>query len=404
MAYEVFDHLSDAVAILAPDRRLVYLNQSALDIPREELSVILASAKGQSKFELALSSRNWTIFTYAQEGMTILICKAELGLDQRAQRVKTQFSNQIQNGITPPEAAARLLYQELGWKWIAVAHYLDDDRFEVDAFLEDGTLYGPLILDIADTPCEVVREAENFVYLNNVGKRFKSAGELGAQNYAGLVYRSSCGEEIGHIYMLNDSEEVDITATSCILGVLCTELGIFLELESAKQALETSREISLTDPLTTIANRRAFDEDLQSGLDTANKNGDDAVIIFFDLDGFKLLNDAYGHEVGDQALIKTAEKARDLCSKNCKIYRYGGDEFVILSTAPERWYRDLLEDKRSMLEAYLSAQGFRNLGVSIGAATYHEAQSNKENMLRLADKRMYEDKRERKQTSKNEVA
>ncbi len=397
LSYAYFDHLTDAVMILASDRRLVYLNQSASDIPREDLSAIFEAAEKQNICELTLSTRSWLLYSYPQDDTIIIICKAELGLDQRVQRVKAEFSRQVQNGVEAPEAAARLLYRELGWKWIAVAHYLDDERFEIDAFLEDGNLYGPIILDIADTPCEVVREAENFVYLNNVGRRFKGAGELGAQNYAGLVYRAPCGKEIGHIYMLHDSEDVDISATSSIMGVLCTELGIFLELENAKQELVTSREMSLTDPLTGIGNRRSFDADFPMRLEDIKQSDGDCAIVFLDLDGFKMLNDKHGHEVGDRALIRIAEKASELCSTDCKIYRYGGDEFVILSSRPARWRGKMLNDMRSMLQDHLIHAGFECLGVSLGAATYREAGGDKEQMLRLADERMYEDKRQRKE-------
>lgn len=383
--------------ILASDRRLVYLNQSASDIPREDLSAILEAAEKQKIRELTLSTRSWLLYPYPQDGNTIIICKADLGLDQRVQRVKVEFLRQIQSGVPASEAAAQLLYRELGWKWVAVAHYLDDERFEIDAFLEDGTLYGPIILDIADTPCEVVRDAQNFVYLNNVGRRFHRAGEMGAQNYAGLVYRAPSGKEIGHIYMLHDSEDVDISATSSILSVLCAELGLFLELENAKQELVTSREMSLTDPLTGIGNRRSFDVDLPLRLEEIKQNDGDCIIVFLDLDDFKMLNDKHGHEVGDRALIRIAEKASELCSADCKIYRYGGDEFVILSSRPARWRGKMLHDMRSMLQDHLLDEGFDCLGVSLGAATYREADKDKGQMLRLADERMYEDKRQRKQ-------
>lgn len=397
LSYAYFDHLTDAVVVLASDKQLAYLNQAASDIPREDLSAILEAAEGKDVCEVALQTRSWTLYSYPQDDNIILICKAELSLDQRVQRVKAEFSRQVQNGVEAPEAAARLLHRELGWKWIAVAHYLDDERFEIDAFLEDGNLHGPIILDIADTPCEVVREAENFVYLNNVGRRFQGAGELGAQNYAGLVYRAPCGKEIGHIYMLHDNEDVDISATSSLMSAICTELGIFLELENAKQELVTSREMSLTDPLTGIGNRRSFDADLPLRLEEAERENGDSIVVFIDLDGFKKLNDKHGHEVGDQALIKIAEKANDLCSSDCKIYRYGGDEFVILSSRPGRWKGENLHDKRYMLQDHLASQGFDCLGVSLGAATYREAKADKEQMLRLADERMYEDKRQRKQ-------
>lgn len=397
MDYEFLDHLTDAILVLDSDQTVIYSNQVASNLPRDVFSDILTIVHEQAENKPELSVRNWKLYTYPYEGNVIVICQAELQLDQRIQGLKADFHQRVQSGDDPVEVAAQLLYRELGWKWVSVAHYLDDERFEVDALLEDGVLYGPFILEIANSPCELVRNAQNFIFLDNIDKRYEKAAQKGARVYAGMVYRSSEGQEIGHVYMLNDHDDIDVSATRYLLGAICAELGIFLELGRAKQELEVSRDLSLTDPLTGIANRRSFDEDLPGYLETSKQKDQDFAIIFLDLDGFKQLNDEQGHKVGDQALVRVAQKGRALCSKYCKIYRYGGDEFVILSKDPTRWTARELCDKRHILQDYLAEHGFDCLGISVGAATYLEAQFCQERMLHLADERMYADKRQRKQ-------
>lgn len=91
--------------------------------------------------------------------------------------------------------------------------------------------------------------------------------------------------------------------------------------------------LSLRDPLTGISNRRQFDLDIQQEVLRANRTGNGLGLIFFDLDGFKAINDTYGHKEGDSILIqfshglsRFSRKGTDYC------YRFGGDEFAVLLT------------------------------------------------------------------------
>ncbi|MEH1129066.1 putative bifunctional diguanylate cyclase/phosphodiesterase [Micromonospora sp. CPCC 206061] len=92
------------------------------------------------------------------------------------------------------------------------------------------------------------------------------------------------------------------------------------------------------DPLTDLPNRLMLTAEISRRLATAPQNGDTTVwVLFLDLDGFKLVNDSWGHEAGDQLLIEVAARLRDTVPEPAMVARVGGDEFVVActSTRPE---------------------------------------------------------------------
>jgi diguanylate cyclase (GGDEF)-like protein len=84
------------------------------------------------------------------------------------------------------------------------------------------------------------------------------------------------------------------------------------------------------DTLTGLPNRKYFMETLERVLAQSKRSGKDVALMFFDLDGFKLVNDTYGHKIGDALLIEAANRARGLLRQGDIIARLGGDEFLIL--------------------------------------------------------------------------
>jgi|GEM_PF-1195572 len=148
---------------------------------------------------------------------------------------------------------------------------------------------------------------------------------------------------------------------------------------------------ALTDPLTGLGNRRAFNRDLSDELGRAQRYGYPLSLLVLDLRGFKQINDTLGHVAGDWALIQIA-RALELERRNGDSqYRWGGDEFAALlphtslegAQAAARRYARAIE--------VIEVKGFP-LGCSIGVAAFPQDASNMEDLLRLADSRMYEAK------------
>jgi len=88
---------------------------------------------------------------------------------------------------------------------------------------------------------------------------------------------------------------------------------------------------SLHESLCNLPNRRAFKKDLSDRIQECKISGKFAILLFIDLDFFKVLNDSLGHTIGDEVLIEVAKRLRGLEKRELKVYRLGGDEFLILT-------------------------------------------------------------------------
>ena len=161
-----------------------------------------------------------------------------------------------------------------------------------------------------------------------------------------------------------------------------------------------AQEIALTDPLTGIPNSRAFSLQFDQEANRANRQSTPFSLLMMDLDGFKAINDTYGHQMGDEFLIEISRIiAAELRSYDF-FARYGGDEFVaILPGLAEDTLKELTDRIVRAVEAFsmpVRDEQSLSVGVSIGAARYRIEGTSLEDLLRLADQRMYENKKIRK--------
>jgi diguanylate cyclase len=104
-------------------------------------------------------------------------------------------------------------------------------------------------------------------------------------------------------------------------------------MKSLQRTLDDARRDALTDGLTGLANRRHFDETMQSLAGRAMNDGGDLSLILMDIDHFKRINDTFGHPVGDQVLQLVAANVRGSLRPNDFAARYGGEEFAVLLPA-----------------------------------------------------------------------
>ncbi|MEX2260860.1 MAG: HD domain-containing phosphohydrolase [Bryobacteraceae bacterium] len=170
------------------------------------------------------------------------------------------------------------------------------------------------------------------------------------------------------------------------------------ELQAYKKKLESANRELLarveTDPLTGLLNHRKFHEVLTVEVARARRGGFVSVLML-DLDAFKLLNDTYGHPVGDEGLKAVANVLRACCRSTDFCARYGGDEFSVILPATDgaaaNHVRQRILDQ--MAGAAIQAGGHSlPLSVSIGAATFPNQASTATELIVLADNAMYRDK------------
>lgn len=192
----------------------------------------------------------------------------------------------------------------------------------------------------------------------------------------------------------------NIKASKCPLfsdGKIVGLIGYFLDVTDAVQEQTRLSALSQTDDLTGVLNRRAYNEIVLQYEEQYKQNHTDFVLYMIDLDDFKTVNDDYGHEYGNLVLQSICKSLTIAASDNCVLFRYGGDEFVVLHQLQS-------EDEIKLLQKRFirAVDGPRNLDgakfsvkTSVGHALYSETTSLL-SLIELADKRMYEMKKQHK--------
>lgn len=191
------------------------------------------------------------------------------------------------------------------------------------------------------------------------------------------------------------------TAVVFLLAALGMHLLVFedmtYELRRANRRLEAAqadlRQLVITDPLTGCYNRRFFDEIIGHEVQRHRRYGIPLSILFVDVDRFKAVNDALGHEAGDRLLQQVAAFLTRHVREADYVFRWGGDEFLILLTCTEpeagRKGREL---KARFAETPELAALPHGVGLSVGCSEVPDDIEDIARIVRLADERMYRDK------------
>ena len=166
------------------------------------------------------------------------------------------------------------------------------------------------------------------------------------------------------------------------------------ELETSQRALA---EQATTDPLTRLKNRRAFFENGAKHLSVARRYNTDFSIIAADLDYFKRVNDTYGHQAGDEALIAVAGILLQMTRTEDTVARVGGEEFAMLLPDTNRLGAAVLAERiRAAVECerFVVTEQTVQLTLSIGVASFAvERVDSVDQLLNIADQRLYLAKR-----------
>ncbi|WIM87795.1 GGDEF domain-containing protein [Candidatus Mycobacterium wuenschmannii] len=123
---------------------------------------------------------------------------------------------------------------------------------------------------------------------------------------------------------------------------------------------------SLTDPLTELANRRGLANYLDRKLDTLAASSQPLCVFVIDLDGFKNINDIYGHKIGDTVIARTADQIRIAVGPSAFVARTGGEEFVVLDLLTLQSAAGIAERMRAAIEAPETPKATASIGVATG--------------------------------------
>jgi diguanylate cyclase (GGDEF)-like protein/PAS domain S-box-containing protein len=172
-------------------------------------------------------------------------------------------------------------------------------------------------------------------------------------------------------------------------------IGQFQDVTARKRAEAELARQAVTDPLTGLGNRQAFLDSVQNQREV--ERAASVGIVFIDLDGFKKINDAYGHAVGDVVLIQVAQRIAQIVVAPDSVYRLGGDEFVVLSTEAEadEHVAELANRLRGALTGRYDT-GARPLSLSASVGSTWGPSHDIQQLLRDADAHMYRHKAQRR--------
>ncbi len=139
----------------------------------------------------------------------------------------------------------------------------------------------------------------------------------------------------GEVYNIRKSGEifpgwVSIQPSKDSAGQITNFIFYIRDISEIKYIETNLRQIAFQDPLTNLPNRSQFHSRLAHALETAKRNNQQVVVLYLDLDRFKVINDTYGHEKGDLLLKMVSERLVSIARKNDTIARMGGDEFTVL--------------------------------------------------------------------------
>ncbi|MDE2310671.1 MAG: EAL domain-containing protein [Betaproteobacteria bacterium] len=177
-------------------------------------------------------------------------------------------------------------------------------------------------------------------------------------------------------------------------------VAIFSDITARKQAEEEIRNLAFYDALTKLPNRRLFVDRFRAALPVSARHNNYGAVLFIDLDKFKTLNDALGHDYGDLLLIEVAARIKSCVREMDTVARLGGDEFVVLaeeiSDDREEASRKvgLVAEKirEALVRPYLLKEHEHHSSPSIGISLYRGNEETVDTLLQHADMAMYQAK------------
>jgi diguanylate cyclase (GGDEF)-like protein len=178
-------------------------------------------------------------------------------------------------------------------------------------------------------------------------------------------------------------------AVISLFTLVAVVVRLVLSLRESQGEIRTRMQESRTDELTGLPNRRALMLDLERAIAKPPPTGSFRLLALFDLDGFKLYNDTFGHPAGDALLERLGARLERFAAPKGRAYRLGGDEFCLLSECTAAEVDAIIAGATAALSEH--GEGFA-IGASQGTVLLPTEAGSVEEAMQLADRRMYANK------------
>jgi diguanylate cyclase (GGDEF)-like protein/PAS domain S-box-containing protein len=220
----------------------------------------------------------------------------------------------------------------------------------------------------------------------------------GTAELAMLQSRLKSGEAVQRfetVRLCKDGSSIPVEITTGVLrrddGRPDGGVAVLVDVTERRLLEARLRHAAFHDPLTGLPNRALFDDRLRAAFDRVARGGGRLALLTLDLDGFKQVNDALGHAVGDELLVTVGQRLRDQLRDVDTVARLGGDEFVVLVEADAGGLAEGLADRLvSAIGAPIATSaGEQSISVSIGIARTGPRITTAEQLLHASDLAMY---------------
>jgi diguanylate cyclase len=265
-----------------------------------------------------------------------------------------------------------------------------------------------------DTLCKRALE-EGRSFTDDVGACWgdsDAARELGICTYVSTPLRLEDGSLFGTLCAASTEKRPLTPDGRQVLALFGALIQQHVQREHLLERLQVmNRQLesfSYADPLTGLPNRRFILQELARLFNLAQRTQRAVIVVFIDLDGFKGINDTYGHEAGDAFLVEVGRRLSEGMRTSDLLGRIGGDEFVLVGLGPTEdqdpvgTAEALRIRLASLIEGYyiLDPCEFDYPGASLGIIVATPGECTPEQAIRLADAAMYEDKKARRQKAR----
>ncbi len=296
---------------------------------------------------------------------------------------------------------------------IAAMHYLGMEAMR----MQPGIIYDPAWFAVSIAIAVVasgaalwitfrLRSVSSRVRLLRFGAAILMGCAIVGMHYSGMAAAQfPIGSVCGAARFGMDTQWLSLMVILVTVAVLAIALIISVldnRFESSTGALNVSlteannslRRMALHDALTGLPNRALLEDRIEQSIEASNRNQTRFSLLFMDLDGFKAVNDAYGHAIGDLLLIEVAQRIKSRIRAEDTVARLGGDEFVVLmQTGDPSDLATLAAEIVELIAQPFTAKGYElRLSTSLGIAIYPEHGLDPHALLVNADAAMYHSK------------
>jgi diguanylate cyclase (GGDEF)-like protein len=218
--------------------------------------------------------------------------------------------------------------------------------------------------------------------------------------YLGAKDRSDAGWSREWTAKRKDRSEVpaDVNVTAVAAGARRRYTCFVRDISERKRVEESTRMLAYHDTLTGLPNRALFYDRLRQAIALGKRSGQRFAVLYLDLDGYKAVNDEWGHDAGDQLLKSAAQRVRGVLRESDTVARMGGDEFVVILARSEGRV-NMARVARKIIDAMAvpfplgERRAEARITGSIGIAVYPEDGDEIDVLVKRADSAMYQAKR-----------